>query len=202
MVPEQNVTAPAKKKNPALIIVVLLLGGLSLCCVVGILAAIAVPNFIKFQARAKQAEAKANLRAAYTAERAYFAEKNAYSADVGELVFSPQSGNRYLYAFSSEGDLAPPGSDLKGKTGVLADASRHDGLSNEALEQGVPAPLWDEVGVQGTCPNACSITIVAAGNVDTDDTVDVWSVSTVDRTIDGQTVPAGTPHNHVNDTAE
>ncbi|MCA2978419.1 MAG: hypothetical protein INH37_09065 [Myxococcaceae bacterium] len=202
MVPEQNATAPAKKANTALILALVLGGGLTLCCVVGILAAIAVPNFIKFKARSKQAEVKAQLRAAYTAERAYFAEKDAYSSDVGELGFAPESGNRYLYAFSAEGDLATPGSDLKGKAGVLADASRYPDVNNEALEQGVPAPLWSEVGVQGTCPKACSITIVAAGNVDTDETVDVWSISTVDRSIDGKKVPSGQPHNHVDDFAD
>ncbi|HEX9605302.1 MAG TPA: prepilin-type N-terminal cleavage/methylation domain-containing protein, partial [Myxococcales bacterium] len=31
--------------------------------IIGILAAIAIPNFIKFQARSKQSEAKANLKA-------------------------------------------------------------------------------------------------------------------------------------------
>ncbi len=32
----------------------------------GLLASIAIPNFIKFQARSKQSEAKANLKAIYT----------------------------------------------------------------------------------------------------------------------------------------
>src|ERR1700690_2898460 len=36
--------------------------------VIGILAAIAIPNFIKFQARSKQSECKTYLKSAFTAE--------------------------------------------------------------------------------------------------------------------------------------
>ncbi len=41
--------------------------------IIGILAAIAIPNFVRFQARSKQSEAKVNLKSAFTAEKAYFA---------------------------------------------------------------------------------------------------------------------------------
>ncbi|MBI3179248.1 MAG: prepilin-type N-terminal cleavage/methylation domain-containing protein, partial [Deltaproteobacteria bacterium] len=34
--------------------------------IIGILALIAIPNFMKFQAKAKQSEAKTNLKAYYT----------------------------------------------------------------------------------------------------------------------------------------
>src|SRR5436309_14721317 len=65
--------------------------------IIGILAAIAIPNFIKFQARSKQSEAKANLKAIYTAEKAYFQEKDTYSNEVGRIGFAPERGNRYAY---------------------------------------------------------------------------------------------------------
>ncbi|RYZ36388.1 MAG: prepilin-type N-terminal cleavage/methylation domain-containing protein [Myxococcaceae bacterium] len=41
--------------------------------IIGILAAIAIPNFIRFQAKSKQSEAKTNLKAIFTAQKAYFA---------------------------------------------------------------------------------------------------------------------------------
>ena len=37
--------------------------------IIGILAAIAIPNFIKFQARSKQGEAKTNLKSLFTAQK-------------------------------------------------------------------------------------------------------------------------------------
>src|SRR2546422_8082800 len=65
--------------------------------IIGILAAIAIPNFIKFQARAKQSEAKANMKAMFTAEKAFFQEKDRYSNLTGEVGFSPERNNRFAY---------------------------------------------------------------------------------------------------------
>jgi len=46
--------------------------------IIGILAAIAIPNFLQFQLRSKTGEAKTNLAAIRTAEEGYFAEFNIY----------------------------------------------------------------------------------------------------------------------------
>jgi type IV pilus assembly protein PilA len=48
--------------------------------IIGILAAIAVPNFVKFQCRSKQSEAKTNLKSMYVAQEAYRAEFDEYVA--------------------------------------------------------------------------------------------------------------------------
>jgi type IV pilus assembly protein PilA len=46
--------------------------------IIGILAAIAIPNFLRFQLRAKASEGKTNLAAIRTAEEGYFAEFNTF----------------------------------------------------------------------------------------------------------------------------
>jgi type IV pilus assembly protein PilA len=48
--------------------------------IIGILAAIAVPNFIKFQCRSKQSEAKGNLKALYVSQESYRAENDSYTS--------------------------------------------------------------------------------------------------------------------------
>ncbi len=48
--------------------------------IIGILAAIAIPNFLRFQLRAKASEGKANLAAIRTAEEGYFSEFGVYVA--------------------------------------------------------------------------------------------------------------------------
>src|SRR3954463_14168170 len=65
--------------------------------IIGILAAIAIPNFIKFQARSKQSEAKANLKASFTAMKAYYQEKDKYSNFVQDIGFVPERNNRFAY---------------------------------------------------------------------------------------------------------
>jgi type IV pilus assembly protein PilA len=46
--------------------------------IIGILAAIAIPNFLRFQLKAKSSEGKTNLAAIRTAEESYFAEYGSY----------------------------------------------------------------------------------------------------------------------------
>jgi type IV pilus assembly protein PilA len=65
--------------------------------IIGILAAIAIPNFIRFQARSKQAEAKTNLKAIFTGQKSRYGERDRYSDFLGEIGFAPERGNRYHY---------------------------------------------------------------------------------------------------------
>ena len=69
--------------------------------IIGILAAIAIPNFLKFQAKSKQSEAKTNLKAAFVAEKAYFAEKDTYGV-FSVIGFAPEQGNRYTFCDGTE----------------------------------------------------------------------------------------------------
>jgi type IV pilus assembly protein PilA len=46
--------------------------------IIGILAAIAIPNFLRFQLKAKSSEGKTNLAAIRTAEESFFAEYGTY----------------------------------------------------------------------------------------------------------------------------
>lgn len=54
--------------------------------IVGILVMVAVPNFLRMRARAKVAEAKANLGAIRVTEHAYFSEHDHY---VGNQAYTP-----------------------------------------------------------------------------------------------------------------
>ena len=79
--------------------------------IIGILAAIAIPNFVKFQCRSKQSEAKGNLKALYVSEESYRAENDTYIAlasisegnkgDTNSIGFQPKGAKiRYVYTAS------------------------------------------------------------------------------------------------------
>ncbi len=70
--------APAPATNPAVLIVVLLVGGLFVIAVIGILAAIAIPNLLTAMQRSKQKRTSADIRTLATAVEAYATDKNAY----------------------------------------------------------------------------------------------------------------------------
>ncbi len=155
--------------------------------IIGILAAIAIPNFLKFQARSKQSEAKANLKACFTAEKSYYQEKDTYSPNIGDIGFSPERGNRYTYdtggnalyearsAATIAADTMPPSN-----TGVEADTFKF-GTSSGIVGQ-MPSFVVPDV----TVGNTGSFTATAAGNIDNDNTLDLWSISSTSR-------PGGSP---------
>lgn len=63
--------------------------------IVGILAAVAVPNYLKYQAKARQSEAKVALAAVYTQEKGFFAEQSKYWPCLSQVGYVPDSENRY-----------------------------------------------------------------------------------------------------------
>lgn len=71
--------------------------------IIGILAAIAIPNFMNYQCKAKQSEAKSNLGNIRTAEEAYYAEHDAYSSSTSEIGFSTKGQANYTYTVSGNG---------------------------------------------------------------------------------------------------
>ncbi len=56
--------------------------------IIGILAAIAIPQFAAYRRRGFDSDAKANLKNMGTAEEAYFTDKNTYTGVLGDLTGS------------------------------------------------------------------------------------------------------------------
>ncbi len=69
--------------------------------IIGILATVAIPNFQRFQAKAKQSEAKSQLASIYTAQKAFHSEWNAYDGDLTITGFRPEGPLTYLVGFSA-----------------------------------------------------------------------------------------------------
>ena len=57
--------------------------------IIGILAAIAIPNFLTYQLKSRQAEAKTNLQAIKTSEVAFQAERGCYIGLIAEGAAAP-----------------------------------------------------------------------------------------------------------------
>lgn len=146
--------------------------------VVGVLAAIAIPNFVKFQSRSKQSECKVNLKSAYFGAQSAFAENDALEPRFEAIGFQPDPSNRYLYTFGK-------GEVIEARVGTT---------STEALLGAIPESLENTLGVDGE-----NFTIACAGNIDGDEAIDVWSISNTPRIVNGEQVPAGVAFNDLND---
>lgn len=189
--------SPAYAARKTLAIVALVLP-VVMVAPLGILAAIAIPNFIKFQVRSKQAECKVQLTSyALEAER-YRLEHDAYPNRASQL--SPTGGftpTRYVFLFDAEGPLVAPGQAATADAVGLAPRLRGDDAPG--WRAAMPEAVVRSLGVHGECPD-CGYTYACVSNLDNDEALDVWSVSSEDRTgADGELVPAGTVYQHSDD---
>ncbi|WP_224243796.1 fimbrial protein [Hyalangium gracile] len=199
-----NVVAVPKKGMSRTLLWVLIAGGAVVlaCPCLGVLSAIAIPNFIRYQARAKQAECKANLKSFYIAAQ-MAQESEGSQADLSKLGFNPERGNRYAYFLGPGAMEDRSGAQATGTEGAQAigvDTFKFP-TGRELTFRDLPPEVASQVGVSGQCPD-CSITMACAGDVDNNalDAPDVWSISTRERQgPQGETILAGEPYNHVND---
>ena len=150
----------------------------------GIAAGIILPNVIRAQARAKQLECVTGLRQLWSEEVAFRARTGRWATTFAELDFHAVPRNRYAYVIS-ERQVLP----------IAVDWAPPDGGAthlDEIRRRGIP------VGVQGS-----DFTAACVGNIDNDPTLDIWTISSADRTdASGTSIPAGTPRNDVNDVVE
>ena len=112
--------------------------------IIGILAAIAIPNFLTYQAKAKQSEAKNNLSAIFLAEVSYFGEHDVYCTTFGQTGWVSGGITRYEYFLSA--------------------------TETAGSVSGLPMPAGVAVATK-------SFTIGATGNIDSDNTYDIWTMN-------------------------
>lgn len=70
--------------------------------IIGIIAAIAIPNYMGFVSRTRRSEVKSNLDAIYRAEVAYFGENDTFSNSFVAIRWVPVGVAYYTYSVGNE----------------------------------------------------------------------------------------------------
>ncbi len=190
----QKAGKPSRLFTPLRVVALVLLG-------LGAVVVTFLTN-VRFAARPRQHECEMNLKWWFTVQRT---RPRGGALEVDTVDFRIERGNRYAY-FAGPGPIedrsvSEPrhGPDA---VGYGVDLSKHKNLKPITLET-LPPQVASLAGFRGSqCPQGadCSITLLCAGNIDRDDTLDVWSISTVERTgPDGERYMPGEPVHHVND---
>ena len=137
--------------------------------IIGILAAIAIPNFIAYQAKSKQSEAKVSLGAIFTSAVAYQAESQnpqSYSPTViSQIGWQPSGTPRYSFWFQDGADPAGTGTTV----------TRFNGSSSATTPCDVTAAPTS--GGFAVLASATGFTAGANGNIDGDVACDHWFIN-------------------------
>ena len=175
--------------------------------IIGLLAAMAVANFSGFQKRSKRAEAVTSLHALFKAERSYFAEKNSYTTSMQRAGFLPERGNRYAYKLTADCSVAALRSGVNEVSPADYSCVEYDSFKQGMLVAGSTLPDC-AVAPEVVVGHNGSFRACAVGNIDGDDQLDTWTVSSLDRgagqspsptsCVSGPT-PSGQPCNDASD---
>ncbi len=130
--------------------------------IIGLLAAIAGPNYLRYQAKSRQAETRANLGGIYLAEMAFYGEMLRFS-NATEIGFRlAGTTNRYTYrtmATTNAGGVTIPGAveTINAMVGLITPDNTLAAASSTAT----------------------SFTVTATANLDNDPTIDQWHINDI-----------------------
>lgn len=153
--------------------------------VIGILALIAVPNFMKFQCKSLQSEAKVNLSGLYTAEKAFFGEYGFYTSDLVALGWQPDGSPKYIYGFAYTGpddlgssDTTPSDYDDMRADTALSDVASAGGYSMEKMRTSDGEALDDSYLPEDSWVSKTEFKAAAVGDITNDDDgrLDIWTI--------------------------
>lgn len=149
--------------------------------IIGVLAAIAVPNYQKFTAKSRQAEAKANLSALYSSMRAFHSEWQTYTTRFQVNGYSPTGLLRYQHGFTAEFVVPPTGYPTSpypaGQSATNTYCSQGAPIgaawTNNCNVQTAPIP---PAAIPATIQSAVAFTAGAVGDIDGDAGMDHWTI--------------------------
>jgi type IV pilus assembly protein PilA len=164
--------------------------------IIGILSAVAIPNFKKYQAKSKSSEAKLQLAGIYTAEESFYADEDTYASCLSVMGYEAYTGieatfdgsgpsvnSYYTVGFISGIDV----SALSNVPGVCVAAQDGEGMSHWSGTKGAgndvtnrsPVELGTAAGGNPTAVTPSSFSVAARGNVSNSPagaSVDEWTM--------------------------
>ena len=133
--------------------------------IIGILSAVAIPNFQKYQARSKTSEGKLQLAAIYTAEASFYADYNIYHTCLRYMGYDPvdEAPSRYYTTgFNVAGTVDAGAYASATNSGLAAECSNGlaatDGASYFLAGKRLGASVATNAHLQGTALGTQTVT--------------------------------------------
>lgn len=125
--------------------------------IIGILSTVAVPQFKKYQAKAKTSEAKVQLASIYTVEMGAMTDYDGYATCLTDLGYDPQLKGYYAVGFQTALNTA-----VTNRGGTCASAASVAPAGVNRLRAGKAAPA---ISAGSVAANFQTFTAQAIGNV-------------------------------------
>lgn len=143
--------------------------------IIGILSAVAIPNFKKYQAKSKTTEAKMQLASIYSYELTAASDYDTFASCLGDLGYDPAPKGYYVVGFNVafQGDLA--------STNGLPTCSANQVVAvNSAFFSPTVLRTYNttpsNANLIGTAGTQSTFTAAAAGNLDGNQ-IDRWTIN-------------------------
>lgn len=117
--------------------------------IIGVLSAVAVPNFKKYQAKAKSSEAKVQLAAAYTAQQAFYGDFGMYGHCLGYMGYDPyreMNARYYAIGFTATTAYNATAHQTAVRSGLFATNCVATGAALQATAAGQNNASWFPAG--------------------------------------------------------
>lgn len=146
--------------------------------IIGILATVGVPQYQKFQMKAKRSEAKSLLGGMFTAQKAFFAEWTQYYPDFDAVGYGLDGDLGYVVGFTAAtppGPAVHPNATYAGNNGVIVNADAYCGRGNVCRTNKAQAAA---ANLPAAVATATTFVFGAVANLDSEAaTRDQWTIN-------------------------
>ena len=143
--------------------------------IIGILATVGVPQYQKFQMKAKRSEAKSLLGGMYTSQKAFFAEWTQYYADFNAVGYGLDGDLGYYVGFKTAGSVVGPATHpnatYKGVAPTVRDATTY------CASKGCTVTKAGSTALPASTVGAGTFIFGAVANLDSDTNLDEWTIN-------------------------
>ena len=144
--------------------------------IIGVLAGVGIPQYQKFQMKARQSEAKSLLSGMYTAQKAFYAEWNQYYSDFNAVGYGLSGNLGYFVSFSAAGVNGPtthPNPAYRNSAAAVRNTTQYCLVVANGCNGANARTTRALAGTQSTLT---TFSFGAAANLDEDVTTDDWTI--------------------------
>ncbi len=146
--------------------------------IIGILSAVAIPNFKQYQAKSKTSEAKLQLASIYSAETAMMGDWDTYATCLNDMGYTAAARGYYVIGFAT--DNTARNADVVANGGACANGQQRLSPASIVRVKGTNAVVGDLDASNIVLADGSTFKAGAAGKISADtsgaNNLDEWSI--------------------------